>query len=194
MVPDPDQHSWDSDVFGHGWRAFSITTNGYTRDPMRRISEGLNSTLQTAKNMTELRRALLHLQRHDHWQGINDDEILKDEVCELLRLIRMKLAVQRKGPPEQQERMRMTNPNLDLFNQALALVQQWPNDPNVARRLRGIYDQAEMTEAYQVGQFVEALWVAAETSEHIELINCAPTSPPSASPFTPTAAIRPSLP
>jgi len=171
MVPDPDKHSWESDVFGHGWRAFAITINGYTRDPMRKISEGLNSTLQTAKTMTELRCALFHLQRHDYWQGINDDEILKDEVCELLRLIRMKLAVQRKGTAEQQERMRMTNPNLDLFNQALALVQQWPNDPDVARRLRDLYDRADMTEAYQVGQFVEALWAAAETPEHIELIN-----------------------
>ena len=120
--------------------------------------------------MTELRCALFHLQRHDYWQGINDDEILKDEVCELLRLIRMKLSLQRKGTAEQQERMRMTNPNLDLFNQALALVQQWPNDPDVARRLRDLYDQADMTEAYQVGQFVEALWAAAETSEHIDLI------------------------
>ena len=65
----------------------------------------------------------------------------------------------------------MTNPNLDLFNQALALVQQWPNDPDVARRLRYMHDRADMAEAYQVGQFVEALWAATETPEHIELIN-----------------------
>ena len=127
--------------------------------------------LKMKQGTAKLRCALFHLQRHDYWQGINDDEILKDEVCDLLRLIRMKLALQRKGTAEQQQRMRMTNPNLDLFNQALALVQQWPNDPDVARRLRGMYDQADMAEAYQVGQFVEALWAAAETSGHIELIN-----------------------
>ena len=50
-------------------------------------------------------------------------------------------------------------------------MQQWPNDPDVARRLRDLYERADMTEAYQVGQFVEALWAAAETPEHIELIN-----------------------
>ena len=82
MVPDPDKHSWESDVFGHGWRAFAITINGYTRDPMRKISEGLNSTLQTAKTMTELRCALFHLQRHDHWQGINaePESVLREQI------------------------------------------------------------------------------------------------------------------
>ena len=86
MVPDPDQHSWESDVFGHDWRAFAITINGYTRDPMRKICEGLNSTLQTTKTMTELRCALFHLQRHDHWQGINDDA-MEEEVRQILRQV-----------------------------------------------------------------------------------------------------------
>ena len=36
MVPDPDKHSWESDMFGHGWRAFAITINGYTRDPFEK--------------------------------------------------------------------------------------------------------------------------------------------------------------
>ncbi len=69
MVPDPDQHRWESDVFTQAWLEFALTINGYTRDPMRNTSEGM-STLRTARTMTELRCALFHLQRHDKWQGI----------------------------------------------------------------------------------------------------------------------------
>jgi hypothetical protein len=70
---------------------FAHTINGYERDPGQKHC-GENSTVETARTMTELRCALFHLARQDRWQGgtapVPD---LEENACELLSKIRAKL-------------------------------------------------------------------------------------------------------
>ena len=56
------------------------------------------------------------------------------------------------------------------FNEAVELVQGWPEDRSVPRKLKAGIESAKGPDRVFMGQLVEALMVAAETSTDYELI------------------------
>ena len=57
------------------------------------------------------------------------------------------------------------------FDEAVELVQKWPDDPSVPRKLaKGIANASE-EEAQYIRQLVEVLTTAAASAEHYKLIS-----------------------
>ena len=56
------------------------------------------------------------------------------------------------------------------FDEAVELVQGWPKDRSVPRKLKAGIDSAKVADKVFMGQLVEALMVASETKADFELI------------------------
>lgn len=56
------------------------------------------------------------------------------------------------------------------FDEALAIAQRWPGDTTAPGELRQLFDRVTGRDGFYVAQFVEALYAAAETPEHLDLI------------------------
>ena len=58
-----------------------------------------------------------------------------------------------------------------MFEEAQGLVGQWPQNKEVPRLLRDLYDQNRGLNDWQIAQFSEALSAAAESEEDNTLID-----------------------
>ena len=57
------------------------------------------------------------------------------------------------------------------YEQAIALISDWPQDKEVPRLMKDIYDKSNAYDKVDIGRATEALYAAAESNEDIDVIN-----------------------
>ena len=57
------------------------------------------------------------------------------------------------------------------YEQAIALISDWPQDKNVPRLMKDVYEKSNAYDKIDIGRATEALYAAAEDNEDIDLID-----------------------
>jgi hypothetical protein len=57
------------------------------------------------------------------------------------------------------------------FEQAIALISSWPQDKNVPRLMKDVYEKSNAYDKVDIGRATEALYAAAESEKDIDLID-----------------------
>ena len=57
------------------------------------------------------------------------------------------------------------------YKQAIALISDWPQDKNVPRLMKDVYEKSNPNDQIDISRAIEALYAAAENNEDIDLID-----------------------